>query len=245
MQLLLPLFELPCPDGAEKSLDAESDCHPGVGSNAPMIPETPELLSLYITAHQADVVIDALDILYAPLDVTQAHRLHGANCGPASFAALVGRNVCEVMRYFPNFSEKPVTNIPRMHAALRDSGLRFRRETKNFPVDGLVLIQVEGPWTAPRRAPYEAPRHRHWVSVRLDHVYEVNLESWVPRQVWEEDYLPALLSRHEGATGWSITTVFELELGRESEADEARSYQRCGVTHALSATSGKPRRKRR
>ena len=84
----------------------------------------------------------ALDLLFAPLDVRRAYRVHRANCGPASFAALVGRNVCDIMNLFPNFPEKPYTNIPRMHAALRETGIAFRRDSNRLPSDGLALLQT-------------------------------------------------------------------------------------------------------
>jgi len=183
---------------------------------------------------------DPLDVLFAPLDVARAFELHGANCGPASFAALVGRNICEIMDLFPNFPERPFTNIPRMHSALRKTGLNFRRDTIDFPSNGLVLLQVNGPWTAPKRIDYESAYHRHWVTVRWGHVYEVNLESWVPRQVWEEDYLPDLLNRHEGSTGWSVRAVFEIE-DQALQNDPTTSPD---PAQALSSMRGSPRRKR-
>lgn len=237
MQLLLALFAAVSPGRAENNLDPGGAYDPGIPGDAQMIPETREMLALNLGPTETDGDADALEVLYAPLDVGRAYRLHRANCGPASFAALLGRDVCEVMGFFPGFRAKPVTNIPRMHAALRGSGVSFRREARRFPSDGLVLIQVEGPWTAASRAAFDAPRHRHWVSVRLGYVYEVNLESWVPRQVWEEDYLPALVARHSGATGWSVSAVFELEpAGRSANP---------GGDYALRSMSGRPCRKRR
>lgn len=238
MQLLLALFAAIPPDTAENGLDPGGACYPGVLGDEQMIPETREMLALNLSSAETAGDVDALEVLYAPLDVDRAYRLHRANCGPASFAALFGRDVCEVMGFFPGFRAKPVTNIPRMHAALRGSGVSFRREARRFPSDGLVLIQVEGPWTAASRAAFDAPRHRHWVSVRLGYVYEVNLESWVPRQVWEEDYLPALVARHSGATGWSVSAVFELEAA-------GRVPDSVGESYALRSISGRPCRKRR
>ncbi len=46
------------------------------------------------------------------------------------------------MNLFPNFPEKPYTNIPRMHAALRETGIAFRRDSNRLPSDGLALLQT-------------------------------------------------------------------------------------------------------
>lgn len=243
MQLLLSLFLPHAAPDAENHLGPECPILPRAEKTAPMIADAQVFYRDSWCGAKEARGADPLDFLFAPLDVTRAFELHGANCGPASLAALVGRNICEIMDLFPNFPEKPYTNIPRMHAALRKTGLAFRREAAGFPSDGLVLLQVEGPWTAPKRASYDAAYHRHWVSVRWDHIYEVNLESWVPRQVWEEDYLPALVARHDGATGWSVRTVFEIE-EREAEKETKIPERRGTRLHALSATNGNPCRNR-
>jgi hypothetical protein len=48
--------------------------------------------------------------LYHPVDCDLAHDRWGANCGPAAFAALLGRPVMSVRSFFPAFPGKPWVN---------------------------------------------------------------------------------------------------------------------------------------
>lgn len=61
--------------------------------------------------------------LGVPDDLGLAQRLFQANCGPASFAALVGTLITDIIRFFPHFPREPHTSIPHMRRALQDCGV--------------------------------------------------------------------------------------------------------------------------
>jgi hypothetical protein len=136
--------------------------------------------------------------LYSPSDVDLAHREHKATCGPCSFAALVGEQVMAIMQLFPQFPERSFTNLVSMKSAFRRYGLSWERSTK-MPTVGIVLI------SGPRR--YYS---RHWIAVKSNCVYEVGLQLWVPRRIWERDYLSALAaSERTRASEWYVEYAFE------------------------------------
>lgn len=137
--------------------------------------------------------------LYAPRDTAKAHDLFGATCGPCSLAAALRREVCEVREAFPTFPEKQFTNLPMMAQAIRLLGLGFRR-TAEWPLHGLALVC--GP---------ERYHSRHWIAVHQDFVYEVSLETWLPRIVWERDFLPQLAKAHGShPDDWTLEAGLEI-----------------------------------
>jgi len=137
--------------------------------------------------------------LYSPSDVDLAHRVHKATCGPCSFAALVGEEVMAIMELFPQFPQRDFTNLVSMKSALRRYGISWERRTI-IPIVGMVLI------SGPRR--YYS---RHWIAVKSNCVYEVGLQLWVPRKIWERDYLSALAaSEGTRASQWYVEYAFEI-----------------------------------
>lgn len=122
--------------------------------------------------------------LTAPADVDLAHRMFRANCGPASFAALVGALVLDVIQYFPHFPHSPHTSIPQMRKAINLYGAEYC-SGNDWPQAGLCILQLQGPWIAKKRF-FESARHRHWVASNQGHVYDVNARSWMPYNRWSK-----------------------------------------------------------
>lgn len=143
-------------------------------------------------------MFDALLQLYAPYDVEQAFMLFGATCGPCAFAAFLRREVLEIRDFFPSFPERQFTNLPMMTRALDAAGLAWER-VADWPKQGMALIC--GP---------EKYHSRHWIAVVGEFVYEVSLDTWLPRSVWERDFVPEL-ARHHG----SVPHEWRLEAGLE------------------------------
>ena len=71
--------------------------------------------------------------LYSPADVNEAVERYGANCGPASFAAINRRPVSDVMVFFGHFPDKPWTTKGQMRAALKSADLKWRECGPNLP----------------------------------------------------------------------------------------------------------------
>lgn len=143
-------------------------------------------------------MIEALLSLYAPSDTAEANASYGANCGPCSFAALTRREVQDVREFFPSFPEKAFTNLSMMTRALKQAGFVWER-VDDWPTNGVALICGDVRYYS-----------RHWVAVSGIFVYEVSLDTWLPRQVWERDFLPELARQ----SGWKIQD-WRLEAGIE------------------------------
>ena len=143
-----------------------------------------------------------------PKDLPIAYRIYEANCGPASFAALMGSLILDILCYFPHFPKKPYTTIPQMRQALEISGANFW-SNDDWPDYGLCLIQLDGKWTA-RRQFHEAAKHRHWVAVNDGMVYDINSPRWIPKASWENHTMPHLVEANSGCEGWHLSKVFAI-----------------------------------
>lgn len=144
-------------------------------------------------------MLDQLFSLYAPSDIEKAHRLYGATCGPCSLAALVRRDACDLRDVFPTFPETQFTNMPMMTRAIQSLGLSCSR-TADWPQKGVALLC--GP------TDYHS---RHWIAVQDNFVYEVSLDTWLPRIVWERDFLPELARHHNSTVSqWRLEAGFEI-----------------------------------
>lgn len=148
--------------------------------------------------------------LTSPADVDLAHRMFRANCGPASFAALVGALVLDVIRYFPHFPHSPHTSIPQMKNAINSYGAAYCSGNE-WPHVGLCILQLQGPWIAKNRF-FEAAKHRHWVASNQGHVYDVNARSWLPYNKWSKQIMPQIVAAHSGCDGWALARAFELSV---------------------------------
>jgi len=146
--------------------------------------------------------------LPVPRDRDVASRAFCANCGPVSFAALLGALVVDVIRFFPQFPATPYTTIPQMKHALKESGIRYRH-FDGWPSCGLCLIQFQGPWTL-RNQYREAAKHRHWVAVVNGSVYDVNLHKWLAMPDWDSFITQHLVEAHPERVGWSLSKSFDV-----------------------------------
>lgn len=159
-----------------------------------------------ISFYHPHILLNLALSLYAPRDTWKAHQLFGATCGPCALAAAIRRDVCELREAFPTFPEKQFTNLTMMAQAIRSLGLQGRR-TIEWPTNGLALIS--GP---------ERYHSRHWLAVHQDFVYEVSLETWLPRLLWERDFLPELAVRHNSRPEeWGLEAGIEISAAGHPE----------------------------
>jgi hypothetical protein len=138
--------------------------------------------------------------LYSPADVTEARQRYGANCGPASFAAVHRMPVVGAMQHFPGFPDRYWTTIGDMRIALRSASTTFEDTKNELPQFGLALIQLKVD---------DRPLHglhslsqTHWVAVCEGTFYDVNWRGWLPIPIWEQVMLPQFSFRGRGAISW-------------------------------------------
>lgn len=146
--------------------------------------------------------------LSVPDDLDLAQRLFQANCGPASFAALVGTLITDIIRFFPHFPDSPHTSIPEMRRALQECGVEYQA-ADDWPELGLALIQFTGAWTE-RRSFHAAAQNRHWIAVRKGRVYDVNAHAWLARDQWKKEVMPLLVAARPATTGWRLAKSYEV-----------------------------------
>lgn len=139
----------------------------------------------------------------APSDVEVANRVFGANCGPAALAAVLSLQVCDIMQYFTHFETRRFTTIRDMSQALSACCIEFTLGT-DVPDFGLLLLQVDGPWTIYRGAQRWSRKHSHWIAVCSQHVYDINVGDWMPLLDWQQFIMPELVDATRYATGWSV-----------------------------------------
>jgi len=132
-----------------------------------------------------------------------AYDVFGANCGPAAFAAALTLDVCDVMAFFDHFPFRDHTDLSDMICALERCCIDHE-VAKEVPSFGLLLVQLEGPWTAYGYARRWAGQFTHWVAVSGDDVYDINAGAWMPERVWQEKVLAALIRQTPRATGWTV-----------------------------------------
>lgn len=141
--------------------------------------------------------------LRAPTDVITAYQLFGANCGPASFAALLSLQTCDVIQFFEHFEWRKFTTFRDMTHALGECGIDFITGS-TLPDFGLALIQIEGPWTHMTGAARWSDRYTHWIGLCGNHIYDINTGEWTPLVTWTERIVTSLIAETRHATGWSV-----------------------------------------
>jgi hypothetical protein len=145
--------------------------------------------------------------LYSPPDLYDAHKQFGANCGPASFAAVARKPIRNVIHHFAHFPERDWTTIGDMKRALERAQFSFT-ETSERPGVGLALIQLKTAkvWVHPMAA----LSMTHWVAVYGDCFYDINWNGWLPIDYWEEIVFRTICRRRPKVNGWVITRALRL-----------------------------------
>lgn len=151
-------------------------------------------------------VFVAPDILdrFVPWDIEVADCNFGANCGPVSFAAASGREVCRIMRYFDHFEEQPWTNLTQMRQAYAQTGVSIRTLKREWPEYGVALIQWLGPWTEKNFFARWTLPHTHWVAVDGEWVFDYSAPQWMRKQEWAAEIAPYYWRDIPRSTGWAV-----------------------------------------
>lgn len=183
-----------------------------------------------MTSAQVRYILSALNAR-RPLDVDEAADAWGVNCGPSAVAAILGKNLADVRHAFPWFPTRPWCSPTQLGQALATLGVESHWTTlgmnrgpideqrARFPAQGLVVIQIDGPWCdlANKAAAY---RYTHTVSSQrvgdVVMVYDINdapdsrSGGWLPFSMWDQRVMRELVKYQRRATGWFVRSVFEL-----------------------------------
>jgi hypothetical protein len=152
---------------------------------------------------QAVAMLETRAMFYRPPDIEEAQAEWKASCGPCALAAIMRRPVMAVEQFFPEFPG--YTNGKTMLRALELAGLSSTMEIKGaaWPEHGLCWIGFKGPWSV--MGFHIRIKYSHWVAVRTiagsTVVWDVNVNAWAHKSVWERAVLPQLLERYKKATG--------------------------------------------
>lgn len=154
--------------------------------------------------------------LYEPADVDEQHELWGANCGPCALAALLGRPVAavrELVQPWKGYMHAGDLQEAVTRAQHRSSRRDFRQHGRVWPLRGLAVIQIDGPWCLLKN-PRAAYTHTHTVAV--DHmgayrrIYDGNANQWLHEADWQREIMDELVRETKRATGWWIRTTLEV-----------------------------------
>jgi hypothetical protein len=146
-------------------------------------------------------------MLFRPTDIQLASEIFGANCGPVSFAAYLGRNVCNVMRHFRHFPDKQWTTVGQMEEALTECDAPWERVGEMLPEAGLALIEFVGPWSK-----HWAGRLKraHWVACCKGRIFDINDPSWVMEKEWRSVRAPSLVAEIPRCSGWAVMVGLDI-----------------------------------
>jgi hypothetical protein len=153
----------------------------------------------------------SLSPTFIPWDVEVARVNFGANCGPVSFAALLGTEVCRVMRYFPHFEHARWTNLTQMLRAIECADYDVEVRRRSFPSRGLALIQWLGPWTDEDFFSRWSLPHTHWVAVEGRWVFDHTAGKWQDLRDWAGGVAKGFVSEIPRATGWAVKYGVEVK----------------------------------
>jgi hypothetical protein len=148
--------------------------------------------------------------LFVPWDVEVAYLNFGANCGPASFAAITEREVCRIMKYFPHFEHSNWTNLTQMRRAFAEAGYEASLFRQQIPSRGVALIQWLGPWTRKNFFSRWSLLHTHWVAVDDGRVFDHTNRCWLQLEAWEGEVASKFISGITGADGWAVKYGLEV-----------------------------------
>ena len=148
---------------------------------------------------------------FVPWDIEVARLNFGANCGPASFAALVGTEVCRVIGHFPHFEQSKWTNLTQMLRAFESADYDTEVRHRVFPSRGLALIQWLGPWTERDFFSRWSLPHTHWVAIEGPWVFDHTAENWQCLREWAGTVAKEFVGEIPKATGWAVKYGVEVK----------------------------------
>lgn len=164
-----------------------------------------------LTANRsAGISCDWINQWFVPWDVEVARLNFGANCGPTSFAAVLGLEVCSALTHFPGFVDRRWCNFSQMKQALRSCGVSFTVVRAALPKCGLALVQWLGPWVTTDFGGRKSLKYTHWIAVEGNWVFDHTESRWMPINAWQEEVAAVFLQDIPRATGWAVRVGIEV-----------------------------------
>lgn len=174
---------------------------------------------------EVDTMLAILDTCRAPVDIDQANKEWGANCGPCALAAAIGKDLADVREALPGFSVRKYMNVTQMKDALKV--LKVQHRFAAGYGDGLLHIQWGGFEILPTWVQYE---HTHWIAVKGDAVFEVSAGEWVTFEEWKRVMPAAMKENVTGCNGkWSVRSRLELGPRRRVRAIDQEMRDKWGL----------------
>jgi hypothetical protein len=174
---------------------------------------------------------------FVPWDIEVARINFGANCGPASFAAITGKEVCRVMAHFLHFEHSRWTNLTQMRRAFEDAGYVTMVRKRALPGRGVALVQWLGPWTERDFFSRWSLVHTHWVAVQGGWIFDHTVGAWETLLGWRERVAPEFIAEIPGATGWAVKYGVEIAQGRSGCAGSGDAESGSSLELALNLSS--------
>lgn len=169
------------------------------------------------------------DVFYCPPDVATSRRIHATSCGHAAIAALLGLPVADVARVqpkpytSPSAAEKALLALGARPQKLRGAAAPSAASPAPWPTErGLVIVQIDGPWTRPEVPVAAAYKHMHCVATAK------NKAGW---WVYDHNVYADDLARCVGdeGGGWMIGSLWKREIMDALALDTKRSNGRWWV----------------
>jgi hypothetical protein len=187
-------------------IHSRQDAHPfGISS---------VVMRALIETHQHDRrswITGSSEGAYVPWDANIARINFRANCGPIAFAAVLGIEVCPIIRHFPGFPDRPWCNFTQMKSALRNYGIEFESLKAQFPNIGLALVQWLGPWTDRDFFGRNSLNYTHWIAINDSLVFDHTIDHWLSLACWQEHVAARFIQDTPGARGWGVRFGIELK----------------------------------
>lgn len=174
---------------------------------------------------------------FIPWDIEVARYNFGANCGPASFAAATGREVCRVMRYFEHYEWARWTNLTHMKRAFSSAGYSITVQRCAMPKKGVALVQWLGPWTKTDFFSRWSLKHTHWIAIDGKWVFDHTVGEWQTLDEWDRRTATAFIAEIPQAGGWAVKYGVDV-IESNSDwfgSDNGRGRSSCGAEMSLSS----------
>jgi len=163
---------------------------------------------------------------FVPWDIEIARINFGANCGPASFAAITGKEVCRVMGHFLHFEHSRWTNLTQMLWAFAAADYLTKVQKCILPARGVALVQWLGPWTQKDFFSRWSLPHTHWVAVEGNWIFDHTVGIWQTFTEWKHKTAPQFILEIPKATGWAVKYGLNVTRASESGSRHGETRQR-------------------
>ena len=151
---------------------------------------------------------NCFDLLPAlPLGFERPNSTLGTNTWAISITAAVGDERLTPAAFRSAGCQDAQITADEMEVLLEGLGIKFKREASGLPVNGIALIQLDGPWQSPGTNTSPYPYH-HWVAVRGGFTFDANIGDWIETQEWHNAGARRWMIQIPRCVGYQIKSSF-------------------------------------